>query len=201
MEVFIPIDMLIRANRIKYRYLVWPGIVIVINFILSITYPSLFTKYVSILALVFYFLILFIFRFKRNYPKYETDVVVSPINGKIVHIKTLDEGYVVSIKKPFFASCEFVTCTRNDFPKVLITEKPQVSWKIESQHKYIFIDETVEYQAVLVGIVPGTALCEVFIPNIYKINAVEGSVLEAGFSELGVKIENYENEAIVDISD
>ena len=186
MEEFIPNDVIIKASRAKYKYLAIPSIIIVLNFVLAALCPLLFKQYISIGALAVYFFLLGVFRHKKEFPKHEQDVVIAPMNGKIVQIKTTEQGSIVTIKKPFFDSCEFVTATKQDIPMSLDTESSQVSWTVECSSKKIFINETVDYQAVLIGIVPGNAICHLFVPKRYDLDVSEGGVVEAGHSEIGV---------------
>ncbi|MCL2063349.1 MAG: hypothetical protein FWG98_03120 [Candidatus Cloacimonetes bacterium] len=196
MEEFIPIDMLIRANRVKYKYLAFPALVIIINFIFSITFPALYTQYGSFMALGAYFFILYVFRFNKEFQKFEEDVVIAPMNGKIIKITEVEEGHLITIKKPFFDSCEFVTCTKHDIPNTSIQDIKNkdishVCWKINCATAHIFINNIVNYQATLIGLVPGNAVCEVFIPKRYNLEVAEGGIIEAGYSEIGVLNENY----------
>ena len=186
--LFIPIDMLIKANRVKYKYLALPTIIILLNFIFSFVLPALSFKYTSLFALIIYFIILIVFRFRRDFAETNDNVVFAPITGKITNIKTLETGHIVTIKKSFFATCEVVTCTKNDIPDIMPqdTTNNQVSWHINCANKHIFINETVKYQAVLVGVAPGNATCDVFIPNDYELDIEVDGKVDAGLSELAV---------------
>ena len=188
MNVFIPHDMILKAQKAKYKYLALPALIIIINFFLKNQFESV--KYLSILALIVYGIILILFRFRRTYPKHDENNVIAPINGKIIHKKCLPTGCILTIQKPAFASSEIVTCTKTDIPKVLEMDKKQVSWQIEGSKALIFIDEPVSFQTALIGLAPGPAICEVFIPSIYNLLVEEGNSVEAGLSIIAEKTES-----------
>ena len=198
MNIFIPFNMIIKAHRTKYKYLAIPILVILINFALSLKNEALYIPAISIIAFAFFLFIMYLFRFKRSFSQPDDDVIFAPMNGKIVQIKPLLEGHVLTIKKPFLASSEFVTCSKCDalggvatkdkaesLDIELLETQTNVFWKVKCALAHIFINETIDHQAVLIGIVPGNAVCEVFLPQIYDLKVKEGSEVSAGFSELG----------------
>ena len=189
MKVFIPYDMVIRAHRVKYRYLAIPFLVIILNFILSLVRETLYVPYVSMIAFVIFMFIMYIFRFKRTFSEVEGEVVIAPMNGKIVDIRAFPEGNVITIIKSLWASSEFTTCTKSDIQishhYVLELDVSKVSWKVDSAIKHIFIDETVDVQAALIGLVPWNAVCEVFLPEKYKLKIEKGNAVVAGETVIG----------------
>jgi len=180
MKEFIPHDMILRAQKYKYKYLAIPGALIFINFLLRNHVDH--ARYVSLLALLFYFFLLIVFRFRRAYPDHENGDVIAPITGKIARVETLPNGSVVTIQKSLFDSSEIVTCTNADLINKLDTEQEHVSWKIEGANTKIFTDLTVNYKSVLIGLAAGNATCEVFIPSRYELIVNEGNKIEGGIS-------------------
>ena len=183
MNVFIPHDMIIKAQRYKYKYLAIPaGIVIVSFFLKSISEDA---KWASLLGLVVYALVLIVFRFKGRFGEADEGEVLAPINGKVLSINEVEKGCVVTIQKLFFGSSEIVTCTKSDVLNKIDMESERVCWKVECANMKVFTDAVdVNYQAVLVGLAPGTAVCEVFVPKQYNLIVNEGDVIEAGMTVL-----------------
>jgi hypothetical protein len=190
MKVYNPHGLVSKAQFYKYKVLSIPAIIIVINFFFVSHVEQL--KYVSFLALALYFFCLYLYRISRTYVKPQDNCVIAPIQGTITQIDETSHGHIITIKKPFFAPCEFFTTTDSDIPNELHAESENVSWQIEgistdifrSVFCRIFIDETVDYQGVLVGVIPGSATCEVCIPHAYTLTAEVGSELHAGLSVL-----------------
>ena len=186
MKIFIQHDMFIKANRVKYKFLIIPIIVIIINFVITLLNEDSNSGLGSIIALLFYFFILYTFRFKKVFSEPDEQIAFAPVNGLIANIVEKETGTILTIDKQFFAPCELVTSTNNDIINSLDTDSSQVSWKVEGPNKYIFIDETIEHQAAMIGILPGNAVCEIFIPNEYEIKIDKGTKVEAGFTELAI---------------
>ena len=180
MKEFIPHDMILKAQVFKYKYLAVPGAVIILSFFLRGFFEE--SRWIPIIALVVYFLLLCLFRFRRVYPDHEAGAVVAPINGKITNIDALATGNVLTIQKPFFESSEITTCTKTDIINRLDTEGERVSWQIECANSKVFYTENPDYQAVLIGIAAGNAKCEVFIPAKYDLFVEIGSVVDAGIT-------------------
>jgi hypothetical protein len=183
-----PHDLFLAAQKLKYKFLLMPGAIIVVNFLLARNYPDLKLKYLSILALLLYIFVLVIFRFQRAFAPEDEDMVTAPINGVITKIDTGDSGSILYIKKGFFASSELVTCTLTDIPNEIDPDQPFVSWIIPDFYTSsftrnlgrIFIESTFNHQRSLVGLVPGIANCELFIPDKYEIVAKVGTKIIAG---------------------
>ena len=190
MKEFIPHEMLSKAQFYKYKFLSIPAVIIVISFFLRDIHSA--AKYLSLLALALYFFIFIIFRFKRNFSLPEINEVLSPINGRIIDIETVENGSIIMIKKPFFASAEIVTCTSADKINTLDMQQTQISWRISNRFAKIFHESDVNYQAALIGLSPGSAICALFIPSKYEILVNTKNHLEAG--ETVVAIEEIKGE-------
>ncbi|MCK9328315.1 MAG: hypothetical protein PHY08_04385 [Candidatus Cloacimonetes bacterium] len=190
MNFFHPHDMILKAQKAKYKILAFPAIVIIICFIFSTQGVSNnVIKYISAIALLFWLFILVMFRYKRFYPTHDISEIVAPINGKIISKKCIPNGCILTIQKNFFSSSEIVTCSDNDIPNKIQIEKQQVSWEIHGNFINIFIDDSIKYQSVLIGLAVGYAVCEVFIPMKFKIQLEENEYVSAGESIIA-KLEN-----------
>ena len=166
------------AGMHKYKYLCIPMIVIIICFFLTPYFD--FMKYISLLAIVKYAKLLLIFRFNRSYSEPEVGEIVSPINGKITDIEKIENGSIITIKKPAHYPCEIITSSNSDIINSLETDNDRVSWKITNYFQKIYYDENVNKPCSIVGISPGKATCEIFIPHRYKLNVGIGDKVEAG---------------------
>lgn len=183
MDFFHPHDMILKAQKAKYKILAFPAVIIIICFVLSTQGVSNYIiKYISAVALIFWLFILVMYRYKRFYPTHDISEIIAPINGKIISKKCIPNGCILTIQKSFFASSEIVTCSDNDIPNKLQLEKQQVSWEIHGNFINIFIDDSVKYHSVLIGLAVGHAVCEIFIPLKYKIQIEENEFVSAGES-------------------
>jgi len=195
-----------KAQYYKYKMLAFPGAMIIINFLIKDWVFERFgfqIQYLSVVFLLLYFFILYIYRVSRTYVKPVDDCVLAPMSGVVKKIDRTPHGWIVTIKKPFFSSCEFMTATATDIPNELDIESEHVSWQIVDIHtglcrsvfSRIFIDETIDYQGVLVGVVPGNAVCELFIPSSYTLTIDVDSDISTGLSIIA------EKQTVADISD
>lgn len=199
MDYFHPHDMILKAQKLKYKALALPAILIIICFVLSLNnIDGTIVKYASFTSLLVYLYLIILYRYKRFINKPEDNEVVAPVNGKVINKNCLPNGCIVTIQKPFFASAEIITCTKSDIPKVLDMHSDCVSWEIKSKNAKIFINETVNYQAILIGLVPGPAICEVFIPSKYSVLVSEGDSLKAGESILAETDALQDNDEVID---
>jgi len=180
MKEFIPHDMILKAQVFKYKYLAVPGAVIIVSFFIRGLFEHL--RWIPIIALVVYFLLLLLFRFRRVYPDHYEGTVIAPINGKVVDVEPIATGNILTIQKPFFESSEITTCTKTDIINKFDTEGEQVSWQIECANAKVFYEGNADYQAVLIGIAAGNAKCKVFIPVKYDLLVKEGSAVDAGIT-------------------
>jgi len=180
MNEFIPHDIILKAQRFKYKYLAVPAAIIILSFFASNLFAD--SRWVSLIALGFYFVLLYIFRFNRTFGEHDESEVAAPMNGEVVNMEVVSEGAVLKIRKPFFASSEVVTCTKNDLINEIDREQERISWKIECANSKVFYTGIVRYHAVLIGVAAGNAVCEVFVPSMYKLSVEVGQKVEAGMS-------------------
>jgi len=184
-----------KAMTIKYLFMAIPAIIIVVNFFMVNRLPEV--QYLSIVALCVYAFLFVVYRFRTSFTSGLNNIVTSPINGKVVDIQTVTTGVILTIKKPYFAPCELVTCTSSDIPKALNVEAEQVSWQAtgytSQRHVKVFISQTINEQGILVGLAPGAVIMEVFIPATYAVQVAVGNEVRAGQTALaGIASETQE---------
>ena len=187
MNEFIPHDMILKAQRFKYKYLALPAGIIILSFFISNLFAD--SRWVSLFALAIYFVLLYIFRFNRTFGEHEEGEVCAPMNGSIVDIEAVSEGVLLKIQKPFFASSEVVTCTKNDLINEIDRGQERVCWKLECANSKVFYTGIVRYQAVLIGVAAGNAICEMFVPSVYGLNVEVGEKVVAGMSVIAERYE------------
>jgi len=188
MKKFVPHEVLTKAQINKYKFLVIPFVIIIISFFLSQVSEN--SKYLSYLGLILYFFLFYFLRFKINFISINETEVVSPINGKIVKITSIENGYLLFIEKPFLASTEVVTCTKYDLINKIDDTQDRVSWEISNKMIKIFTEDEVDCAAVLIGVSPGKATCQIFIPSKYEISVNENNSLEAGVTIIAESIDS-----------
>jgi len=182
-----------KAMMYKYSFMAIPAIMIVVNFFMVNRMPEL--QYLSIVALCVYAFLFMVYRFRTVYAVASSNNVTSPINGKVANIQTVGNGVILTIKKPYFAPCEIVTCTASDIPNKLEIDSAQVSWQVtgyasrvtgHTSRRYVkvFITQTITEQGILVGIAPGPVTMEVFIPATFSVQVAVGGEVIAGQTTL-----------------
>ena len=187
MNEFLPHDMILKAQRFKYKYLAVPAVVIIFSFFTSNLFAD--SRWASLVALAGYFALLYIFRFNRTFSEHEESEVTSPVNGKVTNVEVVSDGAVLTIRKPFFASSEIVTCTKNDLINEIDKEQERVCWKVEGANSKVFYTGIVRYHAVLIGVAAGNAVCEMFVPAMYGLTVEVGQKVEAGMSVIAERSE------------
>jgi len=182
-----------KAMMYKYSFMAIPAMIIVVNFFMVNRMPKL--QYLSIVALCVYAFLFMFYRFRTVYAEPSSDIVTSPINGKVSNVQAVADGAIVTIKKPYFAPCEIVTCTASDIPNKLEIDSAQVSWQVtgytsrgtgHTSRRYVkvFIAQTIAEQGILVGMAPGSVTMEVFIPATFSVQVVVGEEIIAGQTTL-----------------
>jgi len=171
-----------KAQMYKYIFIVIPAGIIVVNFFLVSRFDEL--KYLSIFAMLVYLFLLAVYKVNTQFEDISDDVVSSPINAKITHIETVENGTIITLKKSYFSPCEIVTCTSSDIVNKPDTSGEQVSWfftqKTARRYVQIFAKEDIDEQGILVGITPGSATMTVFIPTKYDLQVTVGDAVFAG---------------------
>ena len=85
---YTPVEYLTKIQKLKYKAAIFPILLVIISFGLNMIFELDQVKYLSIIGLIWYILIIIQFRVRRNYPpESETDIILSPIYGKITKIE------------------------------------------------------------------------------------------------------------------
>jgi hypothetical protein len=160
-------------------------------------------RYLSILALVYYLIILLVFRINRTVSLPEEDTLISPINGKVTDIRTEKNEHIVEIKKLFYqpadvrlsdsadVSSEVVTSYNKQWIKkselIFTNAERKTSWSLSGRNIYYFF-ETMRKKGGLTAIIPGNGSCTLRLSDQYHLNIQQGDKLEAGSSIIGTSL-------------
>ena len=171
MSEYTPVEYLTKIQKLKYKAAIFPILLVIISFGLNMIFELDQAKYLSVIGLIWYILIIIQFRVRRNYPpESETEIMLSPINGKVFKI----EENSITIKKGFFQAADIRYSGQN------------VEIKIDSP-KMTFFEEQPILIGKLIGIVSSSAMCICKIPENWDIQITIGDKVIAGETILAVK--------------
>ncbi|MBT4331948.1 MAG: hypothetical protein HOD64_01610 [Candidatus Cloacimonetes bacterium] len=155
MSVHTPTDYLAKLQKIKYRAAIFPILLVFASFGINIIFEIDQAKYLSIIGLLWYLLIIMRFRISRNHlPESKNEILLSPIYGKIVKI----DGNIITIKKGIFQPADLRYSGH--------------IFDVEIKSKQIkYFEDQPHLAGKLFGVVSTSALCICTIPNGWKINA------------------------------
>ncbi len=160
-----PSDVYIKIKKLEFKFLLLPLVLIIANFIIVYFYHYTKLKYLSLLLLIIYFFIKFLFRIDRIDVPNSGNTLKTPVSGTIVNI----ENDFLIIKKRLWDKSDIrYSLAEFTFTKGLV-----------------FIFSKVKVQSVLIGVVPGIAICKVVLPENYKFTATLGQKVISGVTDIG----------------
>ena len=176
-EELTPVSYLLKAQKLKYRASLIPILLVILGLFLSSYTKLSYAKYISLLGLIGYFLVILKFRIhKRISPTIEETVIYAPIHGKIISVSENDDNIIVTFAKGLFQPVE-IRCPSAEKNVVISCEKGQISWFERSAFK----------PKKMVGIVHAAAIVKISFPKEYKFLLPNGSKVIAGETEIGRK--------------
>lgn len=171
MSDYTPVEYLSKIHKLKYKAAIFPILLVILSFGLNILFELDQVKYLSIIGLIWYILIIIKFRIRRNYPpESESEIVLSPIYGKVIKI----EDSFITIKKGIFQSADIRYAGQN------------IEVRIKSK-RVSYFEEQPSLVGKLIGIVSSSAICICKIPKDWKIDIISGDKVVAGETILAVK--------------
>ena len=171
MSEYTPIEYLTKIQKLKYKAAIFPILLVIISFGLNMIFEFDQAKYLSVIGLIWYIFIIIQFRVRRNYPpESETEIVLSPIYGKVTKI----EGNSITIKKGLFHAADIRHSGQNI--EVIIKSK-QVN----------YFEEQPSLAGRLIGVISSSGICICGIPEGWKIELNVGDKVAAGETILAVK--------------
>lgn len=171
MSEYTPVEYLTKIQKLKYKAAIFPILLVFISFGLNMIFELDQAKYLSIIGLIWYILIIIQFRVRRNYPpESETEIILSPIYGKVIKI----EDNLISIKKSFFQAADIRYSGQN------------IEVKINSK-KVTYFEEHPTLTGKLIGVVSSSTMCICEIPENWSIQINVDDKVVAGETILAVK--------------
>lgn len=166
-----PVEYLAKIQKLKYKAAIFPILLVIISFGLNILFELDQVKYLSIIGLIWYIFIIIKFRVRRNYPpESESEIILSPIYGKIIEI----EGSSITIKKGIFQSADIRYTGQN------------IEVKIKSK-KVNYFEEQTTLAGKLIGVISSSAICICEVPEDWKIEINIDDKIVAGETILAMK--------------
>ena len=175
-DLYNPLDMIIKIQRMKFKSLIPPIFIIISGFLIYTFLKIEPAKYLSLAGLLLYAFISMQYHCRKNVPPRDENVILSPVNGKV--IKVDQEQQVVIIKKNIFNPADVRRPSDN----------PIITFSIFST-KFVMLDHQTRLAGKLIGIMPGSALCNCLIPDDYsfkikiKQKVISGETILAQLSE------------------
>ncbi|MBN1327156.1 MAG: hypothetical protein JW996_04335 [Candidatus Cloacimonetes bacterium] len=170
-----PIRNIMRLQKAKYL-MASPGILLVIiSFIINLSYNGNFSKFIALAGFIYYFLVMFCFRFSRIYDSSQnSNSYYAPITGRVE--KIISQEKIIIIKKTIFDPVEVRSSTSGEIDD---------QFSLTGFHK-IFEHET-EIAQRLAGFLAGNGTCYCQIPENFTINITPGEKIHAGITVLASK--------------
>ncbi|HOD52958.1 MAG TPA: hypothetical protein PKJ08_00385 [Candidatus Cloacimonadota bacterium] len=178
-----PLEFINRIQKEKYKMLAIPIIVIVINFAVKMFIGVDFVKYISAVAMALYLIILWLYRLSHPNIEINESNLLAPVNGKILEIKKIEDGFQLIILKNWFQSSEIRTMSNLDLINE-IEKTDQACFMVKGVWSKIFTEKNPHLQGQLIGVAPGKCMAYINIPDTYEISARLNDQLEAGVSIL-----------------
>ena len=171
MSEYTPVEYLTKIQKLKYKAAIFPILLVIISFGLNMIFELDQAKYLSIIGLIWYILIIMQFRVRRNVPpESELKIILSPIYGKVTKI----DDNCITIKKGFFQPADIRYAGQNF--DVIIQSK-----------QAIFFEEQPSLAGKLIGVISSSAICICKIPEEWKVEINIGDNVVAGETILAVK--------------
>lgn len=171
MSEYTPVEYLTKIQKLKYKAAIFPILLVIISFGLNMIYQLDQVKYLSILGLIWYILIIIRFRIRRNVPpKNESEIILSPIYGTITKI----DINMITIKKGLFQAADI------RYPGY------EINLKFTSKFINLF-EKKPNLAGKLIGVVSCKSKCVCTIPDDWNINVHPGDKVIAGETILAAK--------------
>jgi hypothetical protein len=154
MNAFNDQEYLIKIQKVKFRHLLPPILIVIISFLLFTLLKLDWIKYLSFIGLIWYFAVFASFRLDKTFPPFGDDIFVhSPLSGRV---KILDKNNLI-IKKSFFDSID----VRSIDPE----HDVQTGWS----RKPIYFENNCPIDGNLIGYIWGCVSCRITLGEGYEI--------------------------------
>ncbi len=172
MSNYTPVEYLTKIQKLKYKAAFFPILLVVLSFVINLIFKLDHLKYFAIIGLIWYIFTIIRFRVRKNYPpESETEILLSPIYGKITKISKNS----VTIKKGLYQAVDIRYTGQGNEVKII------------SKNVNYFENEPT-LAGKLIGIVSASAVCVCEISEDWKIEVSLGDKVVSGETILAVKI-------------
>jgi len=98
-----PLEYLTKIQKLKYKAAFYPILLVVLSFVFNLIFKLDHLKYFAIIGLIWHIITIIKFKVSRNVPpESETEILLSPIYGKINKISKNS----ITIKKNLFQAAD-----------------------------------------------------------------------------------------------
>lgn len=200
MTEFSPPETLLAITKIKYQRAVLPLLLIIV-IILGDGYVGLgYLRYLSLFGLAWFLLIQASYRVNKSILETSEDEIVSPISGIVNSVDREADVTSLVVKKPlhfpadirYAADNQTIDSTpiidsaksANRLKELKLSGEESLTLSIAGKN-VLFFPQARKKKGVLAGIVSGSGLCKVSLPNSFSSTVKVGDRLEAGSSVIG----------------
>ncbi len=180
-------DTLRKIKKSQYARQAIPLILLAVSIIVNMIYPVTVLRYLAIVAFAWYVILMMMFRTKHKIAKPAAGEFVSPLEGKVTSVRKSDKETFITIRKTFIDIVELRLPT-ND-PEIdssgtwiFKTEKGTIQLRLKAAKLKLF-DNPAETGEVI-GIVPGSAVCTIYLPAAFEVLVVDRQNVFAGETAL-----------------
>ncbi|MCB5250219.1 MAG: hypothetical protein RBS16_01440 [Candidatus Cloacimonadales bacterium] len=185
-----PLSCINKIQKSKYTVLAFPMAIIVINLFCAYFLHYEFIKIVSVLAMLFYLYILWLYRVNDIDIDSDSSKLFSPINGKIIDIQEFENFRQITVLKSINQSPEVRSMSNEDIIGKS-SESTSPSFYIKGLMARLFDVSMPHLQGQLVGIAAGKTLAYINIPNSYELCISVNFKVTVGKTIIGIAKENY----------
>jgi hypothetical protein len=180
-------NVLHKIKFMQFRRQIIPLIALVAFMVINIFWNSGIFLYLTIASFGWYLLEKMFFRTKNKIAEPEAGTFVSPVDGKVISVRTSPDAAMITISKSYFDVVEL----RLPYPDlqseiagnwVFETGKGQINVRIKSENVKYFDNRNIH--GAVIGVIHGKARISIQIPPELKILVKEKQNIFGGETEL-----------------
>lgn len=184
-------EILSQIKKLQYRQQVPPLALLIIGFLISVIVPIFDLRYLSmaicLAAIIWYLYVGACFRFRNRIPMPDHQGLLSPLTGRIKHLKSTTDAYQLVISKHALDTVE-IRCplagSRWEEDKLKLDfEGNSLAFRFEAE-KLIKLDKPEPKPGEVIGLLIGKASCQIILPRSKPCILSSHTLCEAGITEL-----------------
>ncbi|MCD4828575.1 MAG: hypothetical protein K8R90_03985 [Candidatus Cloacimonetes bacterium] len=186
-QKYNPTSIFIDVMRLKYRMLIPSIALIVVSFVANFYVETPVLRWLSVVALLGYFVVFFAYRLRRLTPPDEPGAILSPVCGKVTAVTEHPTETVIVIRKRMFDPADVRSALAGEVPADTRTVRSiggDVSWQIAAG-RFHLLDDRPGLQGRLMGVFPFGGEARVTLSKDWEVSVVPGQPVSAGETVIG----------------